>query len=97
MLLELRKPQRSDTLSQYSPTSDFGAYLQISREQQFVLDLSQSTLIEVLDELIRMKQTVSPKYGKSLQFLIRHLKLIEDKFGVKSHSLHRQNLQLSNR
>ena len=81
MLLELRKPQRSDTLSQYSPTSDFGAYLQISREQQFVLDLSQSTLIEVLDELIRMKQTVSPKYGKSLQFLIRHLKLTEDQFG----------------
>ena len=61
-------------------TTDFGAYLHISKDQHFVLDLSQSSLIEVLDELIKMKQTVSPKYGKGLSFLIRHLKIIEQKY-----------------
>lgn len=63
-----------------SCTSDFGAYLHLSKDQQFVLDLSQSTLIEVLNELIKMKQTLSPKYGKSLQFLIRHIRIIEQQY-----------------
>ena len=64
-----------------SCTSDFGAYLHLSKDQHFVLDLSHSSLIEVLHELIKMKQTLSPKYGKNLQFLIRHLRLIEQQYG----------------
>ena len=62
-------------------TSDFGAYLHISKDHHFVLDLSQATLLEVLEELIKMKQTIFPRYGKSLQFLIRHLRIIETQYG----------------
>lgn len=62
-------------------TTDFGAYLHISKDQQFVLDLSQATLIEVLDERIKMKQKVSPKYGKGFAFLKRHLQQIEQIYG----------------
>ena len=60
-----------------SCTSDFGAYLHISKDQHFVLDLSQSTLQEIIDEQIKMKLRISPKYGKGLSCLKRHLHTIE--------------------
>ena len=80
MILNL-KPRKTESLG-YSPTSsDFGAYLQISREQQFVLDLSQSTVLEILDERIKMKQKISPKFGKGMAFLKKHIGIIEEQFG----------------
>ena len=48
MILNIQS--RLNTLDAYSPASDFGAYLHISKDQQFVLDLSQSTILEILDE-----------------------------------------------
>lgn len=62
-------------------TTDFGAYLHISKDQQFILDLSQSTLMEVIDEQIKLKQKLSPKFGKSLSCLKRHLRMIEQQYG----------------
>ena len=79
MILNLQQREKSKNL--YSPNSDFGVYLHISNDDLFVLDLSQSTVLEVLEELIKMKQKVSPKYGKTLSCLIRHLKMVEEQFG----------------
>lgn len=64
-----------------SCTSDFGAYLHISKDQLFVLDLSQATLLEVIDEQIKMKQNISPKYWKGLSCLKKHLRIIEEIYG----------------
>lgn len=64
MILNLQN-ERMNTTSKYSPTSDFGAYLHISKDELFVLDLSQATLLEVIDEQIKMKQKISPKYGNN--------------------------------
>ena len=72
---------RLNTMDSYSPTTDFGSYLYISKDQMFVLDLSQATLLECIDKLINMKQKISPKYGKNLSCLKRHLALIEEQFG----------------
>ena len=69
-----------NTSDMYSPTTDFGAYLHISKDELFVLDLSQATLLEVIDEQIKMKLKVSPKYDKSLSCLKRHLNIIEKQF-----------------
>lgn len=59
---------------------DFSEYLKVSKDQPFVLDLSESTLLEVIEERIKMKQIISPMYGKGLNFLKKHLKVIEEKY-----------------
>ena len=79
MILNLKR-ERMNTSDMYSPTTDFGAYLHISKDELFVLDLSQATLLEVIDEQIKMKLKVSPKYDKSLSCLKRHLNIIEKQF-----------------
>lgn len=61
-------------------TSDFGAYLHISKEQLFVLDLSQHNLLEIIEEQIKVKEKLSPKFGKSLSCLKRHLRIIEQQY-----------------
>lgn len=61
MILKIQPKEMNQ--NSYSPNSDFGAYLHISKDELFVLDLSQSTLLEVIDELIKMKQNISSKYG----------------------------------
>ena len=72
--------QSQPMASATSCTTDFGAYLHISKDQQFVLDLSQASLLDILDEQIKLKQKLSPKFGKSLSCLIRHLKIIEKQY-----------------
>lgn len=79
MILNIQS--RQNTLDVYSPTTDFGAYLHISKDQLFILDLSQATLLEVIDEQIKVKQKLSPKYGKGLSCLKRHLRIVEERFG----------------
>ena len=63
-----------------SCTSDFGAYLHLSKDQQFVLDLSQATVLEILDEQVKLKQKMSPRFGKSVSCLKRHLRIIEQQY-----------------
>ena len=61
-------------------TSDFGSYLHISKDQLFVLDLSQHNLLEIIEEQIKVKEKLSPKFGKSLSCLKRHLRIIEQQY-----------------
>ena len=56
MILNLQQREKSKNL--YSPNSDFGAYLHISNDDLLVLDLSQSTVLEVLEELITFNRKV---------------------------------------
>ena len=60
--------------------SDFGSYLRVSKDNPFILDLSKSTLLEIIEEHIKMKQKMSPKYGKGLSCLKRHLGIIQDRY-----------------
>ncbi len=80
MIVNIQRKEKN-TYQSYSPSTDFGTYLQISKDQLFVLDLSQATLLEVIDEQIKVKQKLSPKFGKGMSCLKRHLKLIEKQFG----------------
>lgn len=56
----------------------FGAFL--SQPQAFTLDLSNASILEVIDELIRFKQLVSPRYGKNFTSLKRQINLIQQSF-----------------
>lgn len=62
-------------------TSDFGAYLHLSKNQHFVLDLSGATLLEVIEEFISIKEKVSPKFRRNLSCLVRNIRLVEEQYG----------------
>lgn len=59
---------------------DFNAYLQQSRYAAFTLDLSNATLMEVIEHIIVIKEKVYPKYRKQLSCLIKHLEAIQNDF-----------------
>lgn len=79
MIYALRQPQAVGIPAPC--TSDFGAYLHISKDQHFVLDLSNSTLLGVVEEFISMKEKISPRFRKNLSCLVRNLKLVEQQYG----------------
>ena len=58
----------------------FMSYLSQSKDCFFTLDLSNATLIEVIDELIRMKSKLHPTYAKSFSSLRHHLARLESQF-----------------
>lgn len=62
-------------------SNEFGAYLSNSLERMFVLDLSKSTLFEVLDELVKLKSKMQPRYGKQLSCLLHNLGEIQEQYG----------------
>jgi hypothetical protein len=58
----------------------FANYLNQTKEQAFVLDLSNASLLEIIDELIAMKSKMSPRYGRGFTCLINNLRLLEKQF-----------------
>jgi integrase len=60
--------------------NDFQSYLNNSKKSIFTLDLSNATLMEVIDELIKMKSRLSPNYAKSFSTLRLHLAGLEKQF-----------------
>lgn len=58
----------------------FSAYLSISQNAVFTLDLSNASVIEIIKELIRMKSKMHPAYAKSYTTLLYHLKGLETQF-----------------
>lgn len=67
----------------------FMSYLNQSQNSVFTLDLSNASLMEVIDELIRMKSKLSPRYGKGFTALKNNLKILEQQFGctLKPHQI----------
>lgn len=63
----------------YTDTS-FLSYLSCSRDSYFTLDLSNASVLEVIDELVKMKSKMSPNYAKSFNTLRYHLQLLESRF-----------------
>jgi integrase len=61
--------------------SGFLLYLNQSKDSFFTLDLSKSTMLEVIDELVRMKSRMHPTYAKSFSTLRHHLARLESQFG----------------
>lgn len=61
---------------------EFSSYLN-SKEEVFVIDLSKSTLLECIQELINFKSKLSINYGKNYSSLINNLKIIEEKSKCK--------------
>lgn len=72
----------NETSNIYS-TNDFGSYLRESKSSFFTLDLSNASLLEVIDELVKMKSKMSPNYEKSFSTLRLHIKAIERQFSCR--------------
>ena len=65
----------------YSYTDNgFLAYLSQSQDQFFTLDLSNASVIEIIDELVKIKSKMSPNYGKNYRFLKNNLRILENDF-----------------
>ena len=58
----------------------FADYLDQSKNQTFILDLSNASLMEVIDQLILMKSKISPNYGRGYVCLKNNIKLLEREF-----------------
>ena len=69
----------NNQLSQYND-GIFANYLAESKDQAFILDLSNATLLEVIDQLVMMKSKMSPNYGRGFVCLKNNLKIIEPQF-----------------
>lgn len=63
----------------------FLSYLSQSRDSFFTLDLSNATLLEIVDELVKMKSKMFPNYHKSFCTLRNHLRLLESRFSCTLH------------
>ena len=69
----------------YTKNSDysdlgFSSYLSQSKTDLFTLDLSNSSILEVIHNLIEMKSKMLPNYGKSFSTLIYYLHNLEADF-----------------
>lgn len=62
--------------------SGFMSYLNNSKESFFELDLSTTSVLEIIDALIHMKSKISPNYAKSYNTLKHHLRLLESHFSI---------------
>lgn len=56
--------------------------------ESFIIDLSNATLLEAIDSLIRTKNKLSPCYGKHYSSLIYHLKGIQREFRCVLKPMH---------
>lgn len=63
--------------------SDFMAYLNRSKEDTFVLDLSECSMLEIIDEMVKVKSQLSPNCGKQFHCLRKNLRDLEEAFGCK--------------
>lgn len=59
---------------------DFQSYLEKSRTSAVTLDLSQATLMEVIDYFVAMKSRLSPNYWKNFSSIKYNLAQIENTF-----------------
>lgn len=59
---------------------DFQNYLSSSKDATCVLDLSKSSILEIIEEIIKMKSKISPTYSKSYSSLKYHLNALEKEF-----------------
>ena len=58
---------------------DFAAFLQTPHT--FILDLSNASILEVIEELCKMKNVVNPKAYKQYSFLKNQLRGLQQTFG----------------
>ena len=61
--------------------SGFQSFLEHSLNNFFHLDLSNASLMQCIDELVKLKVPSSPNYGKNLGCLKHNLRKIQDQFG----------------
>lgn len=63
-------------------SEEFENYLKNSSQNPFVINLSESTLMEIVDNRIKVKEKIHPNYGKSLACLVYNLKTLESQYDV---------------
>ena len=81
-------PAFSLSAAQYvaQPTAsfkDFGAYLKQSLNDPFVLNLRESSLMEVIAACINAKSRLHPNYASSIGCLVNNLTLLEKEYSIK--------------
>ena len=69
--------------------SGFASYLGHSERSVFVLDLSGASVLDVVNELIKLRSTLSPNYGRGFNSLKNNLRQLERQFGcvLKPHQV----------
>lgn len=71
-----------NTENRNAPMEGFESYLESSLKDPFVLNLKDSSLMEVIDACVETKRRMRPKYGESLGCLIFNLRALESQYGV---------------
>lgn len=71
------------TLQQTKEKTGFGEYLNQSRENMFVLDLSNCSLIECVDKMCEVKVKTHPNIKKKYKLLVSKIKGIEKQYNCK--------------
>lgn len=61
---------------------DFKSYLETSLKDPFILNLKDSSLMEVIEACIKVKSKMHPHYGESLGGLIHNLRTLEQQYNV---------------
>lgn len=64
------------------PKTDFKTYLEQSLKDPFTLNLKNKTLMEVIDEAVKVKSRRSPDYARATSSLRKHLRGIEEEYQV---------------
>lgn len=61
---------------------DFKSYLRTSLRNPFIINLKDSSLIEIIDARIKVKNKIHPHYKESLACLLHNLNTLQDQYGV---------------
>lgn len=64
-------------------TADFGSYLEHSLHNPVTLDLSESSLLEVIDACSTVKSKFHPHFRENVRGLVFNLKQVEAQYGVE--------------
>lgn len=69
-----------ENLSYNSSFSDFGKYLSMSSDSYKTIDLSKSTLLEIIDIIGSIKDKIHPNYSKRLSSLVKSIKSVQETY-----------------
>ena len=71
-----------DDVIEKDELKDFKSYLEMSLRDPFVLNLNDSSLMEVINACVKVKSNMHPSYGDSISGLIYNLKTLESQYSI---------------
>ena len=71
-----------DDVIEKDELKDFKSYLEMSLRDPFVLNLNDSSIMEVINACVKVKSNMHPSYGDSIRGLIYNLKTLESQYSI---------------